>query len=91
MSEEALWTVATFAPGAIVADRVTDWSGTWQESRDMGNTVKARHPDLEVWHVTTRAAEMTSYVPREDVANILLDDDTRLPVREHGTLAELLA
>lgn len=91
MSEEKCWTIATREQGAPVFDRITDWAGTWDEARDMAWRVGKAHPDVDVWYTSTRADELTERVVREDVMNILADDGERIPIREHGTLADLLA
>lgn len=43
---------------------------------------------FEVWYTTTRAEELTERVSREDVLNILVDDDVRVPIVDDGRSLE---
>jgi len=47
--------------------------------------------DYEVWYVPNRAAELTDYVTREDIMNVLVDNDVpRVPIADDGLQLEAL-
>ena len=94
-NEKANWTIGYRKPKANRLQRVTNWSGTWKEAADMAARYRAftgTTPDqLEIWYITTRAAELDGYVGLEDIGNLLTNSGKRIPIVDSGTLpAELL-
>lgn len=77
------WTIAYRRPGQPVFRR-KDLSLTWAEAYDMVWDYGKTHPEHDVFYVPTRAAELTEFVGREDIANILLHDGTRVPIVEEA-------
>jgi hypothetical protein len=51
------WTIAYRKRTANRFQRVTNWTGTWQEAFDMARVFSALHPDLQVYYVSSRAHE----------------------------------
>lgn len=84
--EVPVWTIAYRKNGEPVFHRVTDWKGTWQEAFDKSGEFAVAHPEQDqIYYTTTREAELTEYVTREDVLNILVGD-VRIPIADDGTV-----
>lgn len=81
-----LWTIAYRKPHANRFQRVTNWTGTWQEAVDMSGKFREANPELQVWYVSTREAEQTGYVPADDIGNILTDSGKRVRIIDDGKL-----
>jgi hypothetical protein len=82
-----LWTIAYRTGDEPVFHRVSEWQGTWQQAHDFAGEFATMHPDVDqVYYTTTREAELIDYVGREDILNLMLDDGTRIPVADDGTL-----
>lgn len=47
-------------------------------------------PDYEVWYVSTRSDELAGRVAIEDVMNMLVDDEHRVPIADDGEPLEIL-
>lgn len=86
--EVPLWTLAYRTTDEPVFHRVTDWCGTWQEAHDKAGEFATSHPQFDqIFYTTTREAELTEFVAREDVLNILGDDGVRIPIADDGSIA----
>jgi hypothetical protein len=93
-TEAANWTIAYRKPRANKVNRVTNWSGTWQEAYEMADRFRdiEGNENLEIWYVTTRAAELNGYSYPEDHGNILSNTGRRVKMTETGTLpSELIS
>lgn len=86
--EVPTWTIAYRKNGEPVFHRVTDWQGTWQEAHDKAGEFATSHPEYDqIYYTVTREAELTDFVPgREDILNLMLDDGTRIPIADDGTV-----
>jgi hypothetical protein len=85
--EPPLWTIAYRKFAEPVFHRVSEWQGTWQQAHDFAGEFATSHPEQDqIFYLPTREAEMTEFVTREDIANVMVDDGTRIPVAEDGEL-----
>jgi len=86
------WTIGYRKPKANRLQRVTNWAGTWREASDMAAKYRAftgTTPDqLEIWYITTRAAELDGYVHLEDIGNLLTNSGKRIPIVDTGILPD---
>jgi hypothetical protein len=78
------WTIAWRKPTANRFQRVTNWSGTWTQARDLASTHAAAYPELEVWVTSTKEYDETH--PTEDSYNILTHSGRRVRVVDDGEL-----
>jgi hypothetical protein len=85
MSTES-WTLAYRRKTASTFRRVTNWSGTWDEAATMANRFGELHPELDIWYVPSREAELAGRVVLEDIGNILTYSGKRVHMTETGTL-----
>lgn len=82
------WTLAYRKRTANRFQRVTDWAGTWQQARDKAREFGERHPELQVYYVTTaayekaEAARLAGQVARGEMAQDLADHW----LADHGNL-----
>jgi len=89
MSAQTTWTLAYRKPRANRFQRVTNWSGTWHQARELCGIYVDANPGLEVWYVPSAASERPGH---EDTGNILVESGRRVRIRETGELpAEILA
>lgn len=87
----ALWTIAYRKPTANRFQRVTDWCGTWDEARDMGDRFAQLHPKLQVYYVPTAESEANGYRAAEDIGTVLNEKTgKRIKIVDTGTLPEEL-
>lgn len=87
------WTVAyrRVAPEAEPVFHRVDLELDWQESVELaGQYVAALGEDYEVWYTSTRASELDGCVALEDVLNILVVDDQRVPIADDGLTLDAL-
>lgn len=84
----SLWTVAFRKRTANRFQRVTNWSGSWDDAVRMAGVVGEAHPELEIFYTTTREAEESGYVSDEDQGNILVDSGKRIRVVDNAELSE---
>jgi hypothetical protein len=83
------WTLAYRKPRANRFQRVTNWSGTWHQARELAGAFVLANPGLQVYYVPSAASERPD---QEDTGNILTDSGRRVRIRETGELsAEVLA
>lgn len=80
------WTIAYRRRRANRFHRVANWHGTWYQARELARTFVEAHPDLDVYYVSTAAAEASGRVCAEDQRNILVDSGRRVPMFETGVL-----
>jgi len=81
------WTIAYRKFDEPLFHRVTEFKGTWQEAYDFAGKFAISHPEQDqIFYLPTREAEMTEFVTREDIANVMIDDGSRIPVAEDGAL-----
>lgn len=86
--EVPVWTIAYKKTDELLFHRVTDWKGTWQEAHDKSGEFGVMHPEQDlIFYTTTRDAELTDYVGREDVLNIMIEDGSRVLIADDGTIA----
>jgi hypothetical protein len=96
------WTLAYRKPNANRFQRVTNWSGTWHQARELASIFGHANPGLQIWYTTTLATEQreareiaADTLPShyaEDHGNIMIDGGKRIRIFENGTLpAEILA
>lgn len=88
------WTLAYRTKGANHFRRVTDWTGTWHEARDLAGLVTLSHPELEVWYTGSLDSERHGFVHADDCGNLLVPSgkgrkSRRVRVRETGSLVAL--
>lgn len=94
------WTIAyRLSKNANHFKRVTNWAGTWNESRIMAAEFMAYNPDAQVYYVPT--AEYEDYQRHmiandfwsdsglsDDWGNILVDSGKRVKMRETGLVTD---
>lgn len=78
------WTIAYRKPRANHFRRVTNWSGTWAQAREVAATFQEASPDLQVYYVP--AADSAGQC-EADRGNILMDSGKRIKIRETGELS----
>lgn len=84
------WTLAFRKRTANRFQRVTNWSGTWAQARELASTFAKANPTLDVYYVPTLESEV--HGAPEDAGNILTDAGKRIRIRDNGILsAEILA
>ena len=86
---DALWTVAyrRLLPEPEPVFHRVDLSETWHTASGEVHQAycEVLGDDHEVWYVPNRAAELTDYVTREDVMNVLMSvDGPRVPITDDG-------
>jgi hypothetical protein len=60
--EPKTWTIAYRRRTANRFQRVTNWSGTWAEAREMAGAFGELYPDLQVWYTMTAAHEQAETI-----------------------------
>jgi hypothetical protein len=84
------WTIAFRTPRANRFRRVTDWSGSCEQAREMAGAATSGSPQLEVWFVPTLAAEESGYSCEEDRGNILAVTGRRVRMVDNAVLADVV-
>lgn len=88
------WTVAyrRMSPEPEQVFHRVDLSETWHTASGEVYTAYAEvlGGDYDVWYVPNRASELTDYVTREDVMNVLDNDGVRVPIADDGLQLEAL-
>lgn len=89
------WTVAyrRIAPEPEPVFHRVDLSETWHTASGEVHQAycEVLGDDYDVWYTTNRASELTERVAREDVLNILVDNDLpRVPIVDDGLPLEQL-
>lgn len=85
------WTLAYRKRGANRFLRVDGLDLTWEQATELGNRLAATDSKLQVFTVSTRAAEDDGRVPEEDVANVLVESGrrkARVRIKEGGLLPD---
>lgn len=93
-TNSATWTLAYRKPRANRFQRVTNWSGTWDQARELAGIFAEANPELQVYYTSTAEVEATWTDPAllEDRGNILTETGRRVRVFETGRLSdEILA
>jgi hypothetical protein len=80
------WTLAYRKRTANRFQRVTNWSGTWNQARELAGAFGKAHPELDVWYVPTRDSEANGAA--EDAGNVMVDSGKRIRIRDNGALTE---
>lgn len=95
MNPDLNWTVAyrRLRPRPEPVFHRVELSETWHTAS--GDVYRAYVEELgddhEVWYVPNRASELTEYVAREDVMNVLMCvDGPRIPIADDGEPIEML-
>lgn len=85
------WTLAFRKRTANRFQRVTNWSGTWAQARELAFTFSKANPELAVYYVPTLESEV--HGAPEDAGNVLVEGTgKRIRIRDNGILsAEILA
>ena len=89
-TERANWTIAYRKRTANRFLRVSNWSGTWSQAVGMCALYSAAHPELEVWYISDRSAEVEGFVPEEDVRNLLVESGRRVRIVEGGEVPAVM-
>lgn len=92
---ELRWTVAyrKMVPEPEPVFHRVDLTETWHTASGEIHSAycEVLGDDYEVWYVPTRAAELTDYVTREDIMNVLVDNNLpRVPIADDGLQLEAL-
>ncbi|ABE67726.1 hypothetical protein Wildcat_146 [Mycobacterium phage Wildcat] len=83
------WTIAYRKPRANHFKRVTDVATDWEGATDLAREVNSKHPELEVWYVTTRQAELDGYTSADDAGTILTHKGKRVRMLDTGKIGDL--
>jgi hypothetical protein len=83
------WTVAWRKRTANRFQRATDVNVTWAQSLLLADRLSAARPELQVYYVPTRAAELAGRVVTEDHQNILTETRKRVRVADTGRLSDM--
>lgn len=82
------WTIAYRKRTGPVFHRVTNWSGTWAQAREMANAYGELHPELQVWYTTTRAYELAqeAELPKRVAAGEITQELADSYLEDHGNI-----
>lgn len=86
IEETPRWTVAYRKPKGNRFRRVDGVALHWDAATELALDLKAAVPELEVYYVPTRAAEVEGWVDAEDIGNILVPTGKRVKILEGGVL-----
>lgn len=86
------WTIAYRKRTANRFIRPTNFAGTWSQAKALAEAFAEASPEMQVYYVSTREAELARRVSDEDIANVLVDSGKRVRIVEQGEVpAELIA
>lgn len=86
------WTIAYRKPRANRFIRPTNFTGTWAQAKALASVFAEANPEMQVYYVPSREAELAGAVAVEDIANVLVDSGKRVRIVEQGEVgAELIA
>lgn len=94
------WTIAWRKRRANRFARVTDWTGTWREARELANKIVAAHPELQVYYVASAAMDaweegrvQAGELPAdrlEDRGFLVLESLKKIKMIDQGSIHDLI-
>lgn len=87
MDRRSIWTIAFRKPRANRFQRVTNWSGSWDDAVKMAGLYAAAHPELEIYYVITLDAEKAN-PDSEDNGNVMVASGKRIRMIDNAELSD---
>lgn len=83
----SIWTIAFRKRRANRFQRVTNWSGSWDDAVKMAGLFAESHPELEIYYVITLDAEKAN-PNSEDNGNVMVESGKRIRIVDNAELSD---
>lgn len=87
VDRRSVWTIAFRKRRANRFQRVTNWSGSWDDAVRMAGVYAESHPELEIYYVITLEAESANPTS-EDNGNVMVESGKRIRIVDNAELSE---